>query len=101
MTAQEAAASPNLRRIAHEVQGIGPVCQIWFTEAPIRTYRDAVRQAQPDRFVFRWCQMMDRGKLFHPSRDENLFVSTAHTDADIDRTLEAADALMAAVAAAG
>ena len=87
--------------IAHEVQGVGPVGQIWFTDAPIRSYRDAVRHAQPDRFAFWWRQMMDRGVLFHPSQDENLFVSTAHTDTDIDRTLEAADAAMAAVAAAG
>jgi glutamate-1-semialdehyde 2,1-aminomutase len=28
--------------------------------------------------------------LFHPSQYENLFVSLVHTDADIDRTLEAA-----------
>lgn len=87
--------------IAHEVQGIGPVGQIWFTDAPIRTYRDAVRHAQPERFALWWRRMMDRGVLFHPSQDENLFVSTAHTDADIEATLEAADAAMAAVAAAG
>jgi glutamate-1-semialdehyde 2,1-aminomutase len=87
--------------LPHEVQGAGPVGQLWFTDAPIRTYRDAVRHAQPERFALWWRQMMDRGVLFHPSQDENLFVSTAHTDVDIDRTLEAADAAMAAVAAAG
>lgn len=87
--------------VPHEVQGTGPVGQLWFTDAPIRSYRDAVRHARPDRFAFWWRQMMDRGVLFHPSQDENLFVSTAHTDADIDRTLEAADTAMAAVASAG
>jgi glutamate-1-semialdehyde aminotransferase len=45
--------------------------------------------------------MMARGVLFHPSQDENLFVSTAYSDEDISRTLEAADAAMAVVAAAG
>lgn len=34
--------------------------------------------------------MLLRGVLFHPSQYENLFVSLVHTDADIDRTLEAA-----------
>ncbi len=87
--------------VAHEVQGIGPVGQLWFTDAPIRSYRDAVRHARHDRFAFWWRQMMDRGVMFHPSQDENLFVSTAHTDADIDRTLDAADEAMAAVAAVG
>lgn len=86
---------------AHEVQGVGPVGQIWFTDAPIRTYRDAARHAKPDVFTAWWHEMMARGILFHPSQDENLFVSTAHTDEDIDDTLEAADEAMAALVAAG
>jgi glutamate-1-semialdehyde aminotransferase len=40
-----------------------------------------------------------RGVLFHPSQDENLFVSTAHTDQDVDSTLEAASESMKAVRA--
>lgn len=87
--------------VAHEVQGVGPVGQIWFTDAPIRTYRDAARHARPDVFTAWWREMMARGVLFHPSQDENLFVSTAHTDDDIAFTLEAADASMRAIVAAG
>jgi len=87
--------------VEHEVQGIGPVGQIWFTDAPIRTYRDAARHARPDVFTAWWREMMARGVLFHPSQDENLFVSTAHTDDDIARTLEAADGAMGALVAAG
>jgi glutamate-1-semialdehyde 2,1-aminomutase len=34
--------------------------------------------------------MLDRGVLFHPGAFENLFVSFAHTEADIDQTLAAA-----------
>ena len=45
--------------------------------------------------------MMARGVLFHPSQDENLFVSTAHSDDDIAFTLEAADASVRAIVAAG
>jgi glutamate-1-semialdehyde 2,1-aminomutase len=42
--------------------------------------------------VFRlwWEEMLARGVLFHPGPLENLFVSFAHTDEDIDRTLAAA-----------
>jgi glutamate-1-semialdehyde 2,1-aminomutase len=34
--------------------------------------------------------MLDRGVLFHPGAYENLFVSFAHSDEDIDFTLNAA-----------
>jgi glutamate-1-semialdehyde 2,1-aminomutase len=81
------------------VQGVGPVFQIWFSDQPIRSYRDAVRHAQPDRFGRWWREMLMRGVLFHPSQDENLFVSTAHSDEDVDRTLEAAAESLRAVQA--
>jgi glutamate-1-semialdehyde 2,1-aminomutase len=83
--------------VAAIVQGIGPVFQIWFSDRPIKNYRDAVRHAHPDRFRRWWQQMLMRGVLFHPSQDENLFISTAHTDEDVDRTLEAAAESMRAV----
>jgi glutamate-1-semialdehyde 2,1-aminomutase len=85
--------------VAATVQGVGPVFQIWFSEQPIRNYRDAVRHAHPDRFRRWWQEMLMRGVLFHPSQDENLFVSTAHTDQDVDRTLEAAAESMRALRA--
>ena len=36
--------------------------------------------------------LLDRGVYFAPSGYETLFPSLAHTDADIDRTIEAATA---------
>jgi glutamate-1-semialdehyde 2,1-aminomutase len=72
------------------VDGLGTVFQLWFSEHPIRNWREAERYADVDRFT-RWYQeMFLRGVLFHPSQYENLFVSLVHTDEDIDRTLEAA-----------
>jgi glutamate-1-semialdehyde 2,1-aminomutase len=93
-----------LRAIASElglpvqVQGIGPVGQLWFSERPIHCYRDAARNARPELFKAWWHEMLTRGILFHPSQDENLFVSTAHTEEDIDATLEAARGALAATA---
>jgi glutamate-1-semialdehyde 2,1-aminomutase len=93
-----------LRAIAGElglpvqVQGIGPVGQLWFSEQAIRCYRDAARHARPELFTAWWQEMMARGVLFHPSQDENLFISTAHSDEDIDGTLEAARGALAALA---
>jgi glutamate-1-semialdehyde 2,1-aminomutase len=85
-----------LQRILHDaklpayVVGIGPVLQVWFAERPIHNYRDAARYASHERFRLWWEGMLDRGVLFHPGAFENLFVSFAHSDDDIDQTLEAA-----------
>jgi len=74
-----------------DVVGLGPVLQVWFTEKPIRNYRDAARYARHDLFRIWWEGMLERDILFHPGQFENLFVSFAHSDADIERTLKAAN----------
>ena len=85
-----------LERVLHDaklpayVTGIGPVLQVWFAEKPIRSYRDAARYASHERFRDWWEGMLDREVLFHPGAFENLFVSFAHSDEDIDQTLDAA-----------
>ncbi len=71
------------------VVGVGPLFQVWFTNSAIRNYRDAARYARKDLFRIWWEQMMKRGVLFHPDAFENLFVSFAHTEEDVERTLDA------------
>jgi glutamate-1-semialdehyde 2,1-aminomutase len=72
------------------VDGLGTVFQLWFSEHPIKNWRDAERYAHVDRFT-RWFQeMLLRGVLFHPSQFENLFVSLVHTHDDVKQTLAAA-----------
>lgn len=82
-------------RVPGHVVGIGPVFQLWFSQRPIRNYRDAARHADHRAFRMWWEGMLNRGVLFHPGAYENLFVSFAHTDADVDQTLEAARATLA------
>jgi len=72
------------------VVGIGPLFQVWFTREPIRNYRDAARHADMAAFRVWWEEMLGRGVLFHPGPLENLFVSFAHTEEDVDLTLSAA-----------
>jgi glutamate-1-semialdehyde 2,1-aminomutase len=74
-----------------KVVGIGPLFQVWFTDSPVRNYRDAVHHARKDSFRVWWEEMMKRGVLFHPDAFENLFVSFAHTDSDVERTLKAVE----------
>ncbi len=80
------------------VVGLGPLMQVWFAKEPIRNYRDAERHADQAMFRKWWEGMLARGVLFHPGAYENLFVSTAHTHADIAQTLAAATEVAAELA---
>jgi glutamate-1-semialdehyde 2,1-aminomutase len=59
------------------VEVTGPVCM------PTVTIRDDPDYVQMRRFA---CEMVARGSFVHPLH--NWFVSIAHTDADIDETLD-------------
>jgi glutamate-1-semialdehyde 2,1-aminomutase len=80
-----------------KVVGIGPLFQVWFTRSPIHRYRDAVRHARRDQFRLWWEEMMQRGILFHPDAFENLFISFAHSDSDVERTLQAVEGALPVV----
>jgi glutamate-1-semialdehyde 2,1-aminomutase len=55
---------------------------------PNRNYDDALG-ADKQRYAAYYDRMLQRGILLPPSQNEVMFVSTAHTEADIDETLEA------------
>ncbi|MCX6431285.1 MAG: aminotransferase class III-fold pyridoxal phosphate-dependent enzyme, partial [Actinobacteria bacterium] len=80
------------------VEGVGTVFQVWFSDVPIRNWRDAEANAGEAIFTQWYREMLTRGVLFHPSHLENLFVSLVHTDEDIDQTLEAAADALAVIA---
>ena len=80
-----------------EVVGLGPLFQVWFTDSPIRNYRDAIHHARKDLFRIWWGEMMQQGVLFHPDALENLFLSFAHTERDIELTLAAVDRAIPAI----
>jgi glutamate-1-semialdehyde 2,1-aminomutase len=52
------------------------------------------------RFAAFFREMLARGVLLPPSQFEALFVSAAHTDDDIDRTLSAAESSLASLSTA-
>jgi len=55
---------------------------------PNRNYDDALG-ADKQRYAAYWHAMLDRGVLLPPSQNEVMFVSTAHSVADIDETISA------------
>ena len=67
----------------------GSMMGIFFSEQEVWNYEDA---AAADQEAFkRWfLSMLEQGIYLAPSQFETIFLSGAHTDADIDRTIEAA-----------
>lgn len=57
---------------------------------PNRNYDDA-RDADARAYAAYYHAMLDRGILLPPSQNEVMFVSTAHTESDIDETIAAID----------
>jgi len=82
------------------VVGLGPLMQVWFAREEIHNYRDAERHADQKIFRSWWEGMLGKGVLFHPGAYENLFVSTAHTHADVAATLDGAKQVAAGLARA-
>lgn len=75
--------------IAAVPAGFGGVFALYFTEGPIRGYRDLLRD-NDEAYVAFHRRMTDRGFLMLPLALKRNHISAAHTEADIDRTLEAA-----------
>lgn len=73
------------------VQGIGGGgLQLYFTNLKrIGNFRDFYACDFAKYLLFHKL-MLKRGVYFHPGQNEHLFVSTAHSEADIDRTISAA-----------
>jgi glutamate-1-semialdehyde 2,1-aminomutase len=71
----------------------GSMWGIYFTPGPVRNYADAKRA---DTVLFaRWHKAaLARGIFLAPSAFEAAFVSSAHTDADIDLTIAELDAAL-------
>jgi len=82
----------------HEACGGSTVSMfgMFFTEGPVRNIADA-KKSDLDKF-YRWHQgMLSRGFYLAPAQFEAGFMSTAHTDEDVDKTLDAADDVLAKI----
>lgn len=76
--------------IPHHITQVGSMMTLFFTDGPIRHYQDVCRFDR-ERFNRFFWGMLDRGVYLAPSQFETAFMSLAHTDADIQKTLEAAE----------
>jgi glutamate-1-semialdehyde 2,1-aminomutase len=81
------------KNVDARVQRAGSMITLFFHSGPVRNWNDAA-ESDRDRFG-RWHRgLIERGVYWPASQFEAAFISLAHTEADIDRTVEAArDAL--------
>ncbi|HTX14455.1 MAG TPA: glutamate-1-semialdehyde 2,1-aminomutase [Candidatus Baltobacteraceae bacterium] len=86
-------------RVPGRVNASGSLLTLFFASDPIRNYADA-RKSDTTVFAAFFREMLSRGIFLAPSQFEALFISSAHTDDDIDRTLAAARASLRAVSTA-
>ena len=85
--------------VAIQAHQAGSMFGIFFSEQEVWDYDDACA-ADQEAFKVWFKSMLEQGIYLAPSQFETLFMSGAHTDADIERTIEAAGIAFAAVAAA-
>jgi glutamate-1-semialdehyde 2,1-aminomutase len=87
----------NISRIAEEkriplsVNHANGMMTLFFTEGPVRDYRTA-KLSDTKRFAQFFIEMMEQGIYLPPSQFEAWFISLAHTQKDLDQTLEACEA---------
>ena len=85
-------------KVPHVVQRVGSMITLFFNADPVWNYTDARRSDTALFGRFFW-EMLARGVYLPCSQFEAAFVSAAHTEADIDHTVQAAaEAIKAAIA---
>ncbi|MCG8450418.1 MAG: glutamate-1-semialdehyde 2,1-aminomutase [Pirellulales bacterium] len=75
--------------VPHSIARVGSMMTLFFHDGPVTDWPTA-SQCDTVRYARYFWGMMDRGIYLPCSQYEALFVSTAHTEEDIDRTIAAA-----------
>ena len=71
-----------------QVQAMAGMFGFFFSEIPVRNYQDALN-SDLEQFTRFFRRMLKQGIYLAPSAFESLFVSTAHTEEDLERTAKA------------
>ncbi|HIJ52742.1 MAG TPA: glutamate-1-semialdehyde 2,1-aminomutase [Planctomycetes bacterium] len=71
------------------INRVGSIMSCFFTERPVRNFAD-VRSTNIKQFKRFFAEMLKQGIYLAPSAYEAMFVSLAHSQQDIEKTIEAA-----------
>ena len=84
--------SARLQESGMNVNRVGSIMTVFFTNEKVKDY-DTAKTADTARFAEYFRHMQDNGIYTAPSQFEAMFVSFAHTDEDIDKTINAIKSL--------
>ncbi len=80
--------------VAHQLARVGSMTTLFFVNEPVVDWPSASR-CDTAKFGRWFWSMLESGIYFPCSQFEALFVSAAHTEADIDATIDAAGKALA------
>ncbi|MDR1796790.1 MAG: glutamate-1-semialdehyde 2,1-aminomutase [Clostridiales Family XIII bacterium] len=72
------------------VNAVGSIGSLFFTDGPVRDFASAMR-SDTGRYARWFAHMLGAGILLAPAQFEAAFLSAAHTEADVDAVLAAAE----------
>lgn len=82
--------------VPHQITRVGSMMTLFFAEEPVVNWPSASR-SDTQRFSRWFWGMLDRGVYFPCSQFEALFVSAAHSEADIEATIAAAKEVLGGI----
>ena len=91
------AAAAQEARVPVQVNRVGSMLTVFFSAKPVFDAASA-RACDTKRFGVFFHALLENGVYFPPSQFEAAFLSTAHTDDDVEKTLRAAKVAFAAAA---
>lgn len=78
------------------INRVGSMMTLFFNNQPVTDWQSA-SQCDTEKFAKYFWGMIDQGVYMPCSQFEALFVSNAHSDADIDKTIDAAKAVLSEI----
>lgn len=75
-------------KISHQVNSIGSMFQIFFTDKPVVDYASS-KKSDTKKFDKLFKNLLKKGVFVAPSQFETVFLSYAHTQADVDYAINA------------
>nr|WP_297474113.1 glutamate-1-semialdehyde 2,1-aminomutase [Nitrosopumilus sp.] len=82
--------------IAHQINFTASMFQIFFTNKPVINYETS-KKADSKKFQKMFRALLKKGIFIAPSQFEVVFLSDAHTENDLNKTLDAYDAALKSV----
>lgn len=76
------------KKLSYTIHQVGSLLTLFFCEGSVRTYRDVVN-SETSKFTTYFQNMYEQGILLAPSPYEAMFLSTEHSEQELNATLKA------------